>query len=67
MTSGAAVFNRPAALPADLAICFDNSVPAPAPGAKGRAEVIRLIAELKLSEAEKIACGKRIIAFYGAF
>ncbi len=30
-------------------------------------QVIELIASLKLSEAQKVACGKRLIAFYEAF
>lgn len=29
-----------------------------------KAQVMKLISSLKLSEAEKVACGNRLIAFY---
>lgn len=29
-------------------------------------QVLALVADLKLSEAEKVECGKRLIAFYEA-
>lgn len=51
-------------LPADLKVCFDNTVPAPKQGPLTKGKAIELIASLKHSEAEKTACGKRIIAFY---
>lgn len=50
-------------LPADLQVCFDSEVPAPS-GALSKKQVIDLVAALKLSEVEKVACGKRLIAFY---
>ncbi len=56
---------RPDPLPADLKICFDEIVPAPNIGAMSKADVINLIVDLKMSEFEKVLCGKRIIAFYG--
>lgn len=51
-------------LPADLGVCFNDTVPAPAEGPMSRAEVMRLIAALKQSETSKTMCGKRLIAFY---
>lgn len=53
-------------IPADLKVCFDSIVPAPK-GALNKSEVIELIASLKLSEADKTACGKRLIVFYESF
>lgn len=62
-TSGSSL--RPlTVLPADLRVCFDRSVPAPKPGPMTKSDVFRLIAKLKLSETEKVACGKRLIAFH---
>ncbi|ESX98702.1 hypothetical protein X755_15195 [Mesorhizobium sp. LNJC405B00] len=40
---------------------------APKKGAMTKKQVLDLIASLKLSEAQKVACGKRLIAFYEAF
>ncbi|QWK78610.1 hypothetical protein [Ochrobactrum sp. BTU1] len=51
-------------LPADLRLCFDKEVPQPKQGPLTKKQVIALIASLKTSEAEKTACGKRLIAFY---
>lgn len=51
-------------LPADLKTCFDSIVPQPDPGSMSKAQVMRLIANLKQSETVKVACGKRLIAFY---
>ena len=64
VTSGKAL--RPAypELPADLRVCFDQTVPAPAQGPVTKAGVIKLIAALKRSDASKTDCGKRLIIFY---
>lgn len=51
-------------LPADLRVCFDSAVAAPKVGVMTKSQVMNLIAKLKLSETEKIDCGKRIIAFH---
>jgi len=48
-----------------VAVCFDHVVPAPNPGTLTKKQVIELIAKLKLSETEKVACGQRLLAFYG--
>lgn len=68
MTFGSKV--QPPALPpipADIRVCFEQIVAAPKKGAMTKKQVIELIASLKLSEAQKVACGKRLIAFYEAF
>jgi|GEM_PF-3177103 len=54
-------------VPADLKVCFDTTSTAPQEGILTKAEVIRLIAELRRSEVEKSLCGKRLIAFYETF
>lgn len=54
-------------IPADVRLCFDQIVAAPKKGAMTKKQVLNLIASLKLSEAQKVACGKRLIAFYEAF
>ena len=69
MLTGCATFGSPKTntlppLPSDLRVCFESTVEAPDPGSLSRAEVIRLIAELKRSETLKTFCGKRLIAFY---
>jgi len=51
-------------LPPDLLVCFDQTVPAPKPGPMTKAQALKLIGRLKLSETEKVACGKRLLAFY---
>ena len=51
-------------LPADLRLCFDSSVAKPKAGPMTKAEVLTLVSKLKLSETEKIECGKRLISFY---
>lgn len=51
-------------LPSDLRLCFDQTVAAPKAGPMSKAEVMRLVSKLKLSEAGKVECGKRLIAFY---
>lgn len=64
-TSGPAPEAVPLApLPSDLKVCFNHTVPAPKPGKMTKADVMRLIAALKASEASKTACGRRLIAFY---
>lgn len=62
-TSGSSLRPIPV-LPADLRVCFDSTVPAPKPGPMTKSDVFRLIAKLKLSETEKVECGKRLIAFH---
>lgn len=62
-TSGVSLRPLPV-LPTDLRVCFDSTVAEPKPGAMTKSDVFRLIAKLKLSETEKVACGKRLIAFY---
>ena len=51
-------------LPADLRLCFEQTVPAPRQGVMTKAEVLAIISKLKASEAEKTDCGARLIAFY---
>lgn len=51
-------------LPVDLTTCFDHTVAKPPKGPLTKQQVIALIGELKLSEAEKVQCGKRLLAFY---
>lgn len=51
-------------LPADLGVCFERTVPAPAQGPITKEQVINLIADLKRSETEKTLCGQRLITFY---
>lgn len=51
-------------IPSDLRLCFDRTVKAPPKGPLSKAQVMNLVAELKVSETEKVACGKRLIAFY---
>lgn len=53
-------------LPADLQVCFVHTVPAPKAGTMSKAQVLKLIADLKQSEGSKTACGKRLIKFYDA-
>jgi hypothetical protein len=57
----------PPPIPADIRVCFEQIVAAPKKGAMTKKQVLALIASLKLSEAQKVACGKRLIAFYEAF
>lgn len=54
-------------VPADLVVCFDSTVPAPAAGPMTKGRALTLIAALKLSEATKTACGQRLLKFYEAF
>lgn len=54
------------AIPSDLRSCFDYIVPAPK-GPLTRGQVMKLISSLKLSETEKVRCGKRLIHFYKDF
>lgn len=51
-------------IPADLKVCFERTVPAPAQGPLTKEDVINLIADLKRSETEKTLCGQRLITFY---
>lgn len=63
-TSGSRVPLPPPTIPADLAICFDTAVPAPKAGPMSKSKVIALVTALKVSETEKINCGKRLIKFH---
>lgn len=63
-TSGSSLWLPPPVIPADLRVCFDHTVPAPKRGPLTKSDVFRLITKLKLSEAEKVECGKRLIAFH---
>ena len=56
----------PQSVPADIRACFDELVPAPPPGPMTKAQVMRLIADLKRSELEKSQCGRRLLAFHDA-
>lgn len=67
MTSGSKRLSTLPPIPADIRVCFEQIVAAPKKGAMTKKQVIALIASLKLSEAQKVACGKRLIAFYEAF
>lgn len=51
-------------LPADLRVCFDQTVPVPAKGPMTKGRVIFLISALKRTDAVKTDCGKRLVAFY---
>lgn len=51
-------------LPADLATCFDKTVPAPEPGALTAERVFRLIGDLKASETQKAQCGHRMVSMW---
>lgn len=51
-------------IPADVRICFSTIVPAPKAGPMTDGDVLRLISNLKRSEASKTACGRRLISFY---
>lgn len=50
-------------LPADLRVCFNETVPAPK-GPMSKGQVLNLIAALKESETAKTDCGARLISFY---
>lgn len=63
-TSGRFVEPSYPELPADLRVCFTDTVPAPKAGPMSKADVIKMIAALKLSETTKADCGTRLIAFY---
>ena len=52
--------------PGDLQGCFARLVPVPAGSTMSRAEVVRLIADLKRSEAAKSMCGRRLLAWYAS-
>ncbi len=51
-------------IPLDIKLCFDTAVAAPKPGAMTKADVIKLVAALKLSDDAKTECGRRLIVFY---
>ncbi|MEY9719278.1 hypothetical protein ABIA22_001768 [Sinorhizobium fredii] len=51
-------------LPADLRVCFDNTVPAPVKGPMTKGRAIFLIGALKRSETKLSDCGTRLVAFY---
>jgi hypothetical protein len=53
-------------LPSDLSTCFEHSPSFPSSGSLTKGDVMRLIAELKLSDTAKTLCGQRLIAFYGS-
>ncbi len=64
VTSGTAKAPVYPVLPADLRVCFDETVPAPAEGPMTKARVMFLIGSLKRSEAKLSDCGQRLVAFY---
>jgi hypothetical protein len=67
LTGCASFGNSPTNLPpvpTDLPDCFNKTVEAPPAGIVTKAQILRLIAELKRSETEKSMCGNRLIAFY---
>lgn len=51
-------------LPADLAGCFDETVPAPEAGPLSTARVYRLVADLKVSETRMSLCGHRVVSMW---
>jgi hypothetical protein len=53
-------------VPAEVRTCFDQLVPAPAPGALTQKQIVHLVAQLRQSEQSKSACGRRLLAFYDA-
>ncbi|QTL01893.1 hypothetical protein J5J86_13870 [Aquabacter sp. L1I39] len=56
-----------ASVPPDLRDCFDTLTERPAgTGALSAAQVAEVIAHLRQSELRLSACGKRLLAFYGA-
>lgn len=50
--------------PGDLQTCFNRLVPVPAGSTMSAQQVVRLITDLKQSEASKSACGRRLLAWY---
>ena len=65
MLAGCATFsNEPPPVPQELRTCFDTTVGAPAgEGALTSGQIFQLISDLKRSELEKSACGKRLLRF----
>lgn len=52
------------AIPADLKACFTKTVGRPPAGDLTAAIVLKLVADLKASEASKTSCGRRLIKWY---
>lgn len=50
-------------IPGDIRVCINKTVPQPE-RIKTKADVVRVITELKKSERAKTACGKRLINLY---
>jgi len=63
VTSGTARPTYPV-LPADLRVCFDQTVPAPTKGPMTKGRVMFLIGALKRSEVKLSDCGHRLVTFY---
>lgn len=53
-----------APIPGDIAACFNSIVPAPKQDTLTKRDIVRLIGDLKKSEASKQGCGKRLINYY---
>lgn len=51
-------------VPADLKVCFDRTVPAPADEAITKKQLFALIAKLKASGDDKAECGRRLTCWY---
>lgn len=52
-----------APVPGDIRHCIATTVPEPA-AIKTKADVMRVIAELRASEVAKTKCGQRLLALY---
>ena len=57
--------SRLANLPMDVKICIMKVVPEPQ-NIKTKADIVKVITDLKRSEAAKSACGQRLISLYEA-
>lgn len=66
VTSGSTSSPSLAPIPGDIVTCFNSIVPAPKQDTLTKRDIVRLIGDLKKSEAAKSACGKRLIGFYDA-
>lgn len=66
VTSGSTSSPSLAPIPGDIVACFNSIVPAPKQATLTKRDIVRLIGDLKKSEASKQGCGKRLINFYDA-
>ena len=57
------VQSRLAQLPGDIKVCISKLVPKPNE-IRTKAQIARVISDLRISEASKTSCGKRLINLY---